>query len=1357
MNALVGARAPSTSADRCDRPARHWIVGSYPTFPARLLTLLAVLMVAAGLTAATARADSPTVGKPFSLPASGFDPDVAVDDDGTAHVVWTHLNPGTDSDSLEYCRIARGQAKCDQRQSFTPPLPIGVGGGSKAEGRSRVLLPGVDHVVLLTHRTGLVDFNALTGAVDPNCADDGGCVAEDHLTWAYESFDNGVTWQPPKVIGVVPTEGGAISFGPTPPFTLETAGSTPPNNVLVTTPAQLVGGVSAGFESTAYSLGFQAAPVDGSTTFDVADLGAGEPGPSDHSAVGVTPSGQPLILGHYAGGLTWSRWNGGPLDDVITGDSTNWTGGSFGGGDFPTLASGPGGLFALTSRGANNTGDGFVVQKYNGAATGAPFDTGVAVASGIVGVNGQDLQEDSGGGLHGVVIERNAGADHLTLLTSVDGRSWSTTTLASTATEGINRPTVSAASDGGGSAVYAAEHGANGTLTVVPFGTTAANSQIDVRVNAMEVTQGVQTFELPARNPAKPLGNDVNYHGVPVPNTGKTPVIVKMVDDNHPTVVRVYANTRGPIPGNLVPAMTLRAFRGGKELYPGPIQPDVSYDSGLKATHQEPTQLPVGSVGQVPSDAQTSPNSAYTFTIPSQWTSGDTTFQAEINPAGYTPTVAQCARCRQYNILRLGPIHFTKIDEVAVQPVPLDSTNKDGSPMYPLGGLDPDPPYTAQAKGEASTDPVYNLAKGIGLDPTKVSRPTPFAGMQAVTPFTFHVNPYFYIANASGTLTSSSDSYATQNSRLADIVNHWAAGRFDCDNCWYVPGLVPAASGFSGGNTPGALFRRLYVKVIAMGPPVGVWSDDRPVTASAHEFGHSIGRVHAGVNCGSAAGGQVGEAWAPDNNGDFWGVGLDTTAPSPYRILSWDQRNAPTDSSVSPPASPPSAFFDLMSYCNPVANPNSLGNADHWVSVTNWNRAVDYAAQFVGKSAARSVHSQVSLAHSAGPSAGSQFAFARASSALRSLSVTTSNDILANQAQVIAVHPATGSPRPAAASSMYALRALDASGRVIATDDATAALSKVEPSPHVQQTPSIVQITGLIPAAAHAVQVLENGQVIASRTASAHAPTVRITSPRRGQRVGAGGHAEIRWKATDSDHDTLTASVDYSANAGRTWVSIYLGPASLGRATLPSRFLARSSRAMVRVSVNDGFHQTNATSPVFRAVGAPPTVMIAAPHMHARVAAGGNLNLAATAYDDRQRQLPGRAIRWTAGRFVVGIGENLTADNLPAGRYRLTATATDSSRRKGSASVPIVVQPAKPLLRVFKVPRTISRRAKTLKIKTAAVTPVILAVGRHQFLVTRTLSTVAVPVKPARKRLSIRLVLRSGPNVVRLVIKVSRH
>jgi hypothetical protein len=222
-------------------------------------------------------------------------------------------------------------------------------------------------------------------------------------------------------------------------------------------------------------------------------------------------------------------------------------------------------------------------------------------------------------------------------------------------------------------------------------------------------------------------------------------------------------------------------------------------------------------------------------------------------------------------------------------------------------------------------------------------------------------------------------------------------------------------------------------------------------------------------------------------------------------------------------------------------------------------------------------------------------------------------------------------------------------------------------------------------------------------------------------------------------------------------VTIYSGPATPGRVSLPSRLLGHSSRAMVRVDVNDGFHQTSATSKIFTAVGAPPTVMLTAPAMHTRVTAGGNLNLAATAFDDYQRRLSGREIRWTAGRFVIGTGETLTADNLPAGRYRLTATAIDSSGRKGSASVPIVVLPTKPLLRIFKAPRSVSRHAKTLTLKARAVTPLVLAVGRHQFLVTRTLSTLTVPITPGRKPLTLHVTLRSGPNKVKLVAKVRRH
>jgi hypothetical protein len=1314
----------------------------------RVLVALVASVIALGLGVAVARADT-TVSKPFQLTTNGFDPDVAVDDDGFANVVWAHQNPVGQSDTLEYCRIPRGQTTCDQRDSFTPPVPAD---DSKAEGRPRVLLPGADHVVLLTHRSGLVDFNALTGAVDPNCAEDGGCVAEDHLTWAYESFDDGKTFQAPELIGVVPTEGGAISFSPTPPFSLEAATGTPPNNATVATPTALVGGVSSGFETTAYNLGFQAAPLNSSTTFDVADLGAGQQAATDEAAVGVTPAGQPLVLGHFSGGLIWSRWNGGPLDNVVSdGSSATWAGGQFSGGDWPTLASGTSGLFALSSTSANSEGDQFVVQKYNGAATGVPFGSATAVAGGVAAEFGSDLQEDSAGKLYGVVVARSGGSDALHLLESPDGTTWSTTSLASTETNGIQRPTIGAASDGGGLSVYASRQGANGTLTAVPFGSTAlAPGQIDVRVNAMEITQGVQTFELPTRNPAHPLNNDVNYHGVTVPNTGNAPQIVKMADDNHPTVVRVYADSRTKLAPGLVPAVTLEAFRNGKELYPGSIVPDTSYDSKLNATRQEPADLPVGGVAQVPAHAQTTPNAAYTFTIPSLWTGGDTTFQAEINPAGYTPRVAECPKCGQYDILRLGPVHFTKIDEVAVQPVALDGHRADnGAAVYPLGGLDPDPPYTAQPGGLADDGPPYTLAAGLS---GQTVTPPPFAGMRAVTPFSFHVNPYFDIVDAGSILNDTKESYGDRTSDLADIVTDWAAGRFSC-HCWYVPGIYSTltAADTSGGTTPDTLLRLLYgPKAFGFGPTVGVWSDDRPVNASAHEFGHSIGRLHAGQDCGSNSNGQHGEPWPPQNggsDGEFYGVGLDFTSPSPYRILSWNETAAPTDSSL-PKGIPALPFYDLMSYCG-----SALGNDDHWVSVENWNRAVDYGAAHNGQSAARAVHSSLSSARAVP----SSLSFARAASPPQSLSVTVAENLLTNQAQVSDVHPATGTPTPATATSMYTLRALNAAGQVIAQDAATGAADQVERSPKDPQLQPMFNITGFIPASAHGVQVAVNGQVIATRTASAHAPTVRVTAPRRGQRLGGGGRTVIRWTASDADHDVLTASVAYSANAGVSWVSIYQGPAGAGRATLPSRLLARSDRAMVRVSVSDGWNQTNATSARFKSLGAPPTVMITAPTMHARVPAGGNLNLAATAYDDREMSLPAKAIHWTAGRFTVGIGENLTADDLPAGQYRLTATATDRFGRKGSMSVPITVLPAKPLLRLLRAPKSISRRARVVKLRLAAVTPVVLTVGRHQFLVTRTAMAAAVPVTPGRKRLTLHLVLRSGSNLVKLTVTVKRH
>jgi hypothetical protein len=1299
--------------------------------------LTAVMLVAPG----AAFAALPAIHPSFRLTSSGYAPAVGVDDEGTAHIAWLQAGAFNTTEQLVYCRVRRGERGCDKTQSFSPPLPAPPGRALAGGEGPRVLVLGADHVVLLTHREGGVDFSAATGQVDPNCdSDGGGCVAEDHLTWAYQSFDDGNTFQAPKLIGVVPTKGGVIAFSPATPFTLEAAGSTPPNNVPISTQQMVIAGVSQGFESVSWSLGFQAALLDGSTTFDLADLAPSDSA-SGHSAIGVTPDNRPLVLGQDShGAINSALWVDGNLNAFGQNGAFNWETGHLGTGSYPTLASGQAGLYLLWSPNGTGLGhDKFVVQKYTlnaGRGVNPLFGPPVTVGTGVDSDVGQAFVQDAEGTLYGTFATRVTGVnrtlERLVLFTSLDGTHWGSEPLATADSGQIATPSLAAAWDGGGFAVYADHQGGNGQITAVPFGTTLAHPEIDVRVNAMEMTQGVQTFELPSRDPANPLNSTVNYHGQPVPDTGTAPVTVKFAE-NHPSVIRVYANSRTALRGPLhalVPTMTLRAFRSGHEIYPSPILPDDTFAG--TAPGSIPSALPVGPVASVPPGAQLNPQAAYTFTIPYSWEDGDVTFQADVNPAQFKPTIDQCGRCRQYNVLNLGPIHFTPEAIAEVQPV---AEALVPAVQFPSGGLDPDLPYTPQVGGITS------------------GKVPPFAGARAVTPFPIDVNPYFDIEDVTQIFKSTTNppgatavqqlaNYKSRSSQLLGRVQNWAKSNENTTDRFPV-GLAPSAAGYSGGLTSGG---QLY----SDNQVQSVFSDDRPLTATSHELNHGFGRVHAGNECGSGQDqtadaasppgsgdntddqGQRGEQWPPNigtTDGYFYGVGLDVTAPSPYRILSWDETNAPTDSS----GATPSAIYDLMSYCG------GGNDSVHWISVRNWNRDIDFSARAADVP---------NLAHAANAGATRLTPIASAA-ATRTLAVNAAYDPLTSQGAIISVQPDSGGPTPIQGGAIYSLRGLDASGHLLTQAGVIAQLD------HVEHAPAQVGVAGRIAAAGvRTVQVLQGGRVIAQRTASAHAPTLRLTSPRRGSRIGGPHGAAVRLHASDADGDPLLVTVEYSSDGGRSWRAIFTG-SNQTAITVPSRFMGHSTAARVRVHLNDGFNETVVTSPRFQALGAPPTVTIRSPLPHARVSAGGNLNVAVTAFDDHNHRLTN--LTWRAGRFVVAHGAQTEADVLPAGHYRLTATARDRFGRTGVASVPITVMPSKPLLRVLGAPRSTSRNARSVTIRVAAIVPAILCIGRLSVLVGRTVQKVRVPIKPSRRAIRLTLKLRSGPFTVPLTLTIARR
>jgi hypothetical protein len=288
-----------------------------------------------------------------------------------------------------------------------------------------------------------------------------------------------------------------------------------------------------------------------------------------------------------------------------------------------------------------------------------------------------------------------------------------------------------------------------------------------------------------------------------------------------------------------------------------------------------------------------------------------------------------------------------------------------------------------------------------------------------------------------------------------------------------------------------------------------------------------------------------------------------------------------------------------------------------------------------------------------------------------------------------------------------------------------------------------------VPSAVTDVVVQHGSDRAAARTRSAHAPTVRLTTAKPGR---------VAWKARDADGDTLLASVDYSADGGRSFRTVWSGP-STGRVSLPRALFGRSGNGEARVRVSDGFDQASATSKPFRAAGHAPDVQLDLPGK--TLLASSPLRLAGSAYDDGFAPLGEHDLRWTVdGRDGAG-GPRGTVDGLAAGRHTVRLVATDSAGRRATARVRVTVAAVTPAPLSIAAPAKLDRAAASLALTVRAVVPCRLTVAGKGLTttrarVTRAATQVSVPVKPGASDLRLTLTFRSGRAGTRDALTVSR-
>jgi DNA-binding beta-propeller fold protein YncE len=798
------------------------------------------------------------------------------------------------------------------------------------------------------------------------------------------------------------------------------------------------------------------------------------------------------------------------------------------------------------------------------------------------------------------------------------------------------------------------------------------NNTTDVRVTGIEATQAIQQDTCSTCG----LGTLPTRSQADETSPGSANYQGVTLAAGKFTVVRVFATFTQPANQSSLPGATatLRV-----------------YDSdGHQIATLNPDSSPA-SLGRTPmwvsAAERATPGVSFNFLVPWQDTLHKAlSFRATVNPpvglAGLAQ-LAQCASCKA-NTFDLIGVPFVPTAVVPVHPIPLT-----------IAGV-----QTSHTEQEV------------------------FGSAQAVLPVKVQIFPYDAPLPVDG--MSSEDATYAVNERGADdglVGSDYPIGVF-IDG---VPNL--------GGLTLGG--RKLYDQT----GPVSIVRADRPLTSAMHEIGHGLGLSHADttphpdgtVDCGGNSNGQIGEEWPPDNEGRIQGIGLDWRKWTIGKTGSLPSTVVEGYDPVGNPLQANYFYYDFMSYCPFVPGGQTVSQfeAEHWISVRNWNRLVAFhpPAQAL-------------------PAAASRNARAAGATPLRVIATVDS----AGKTSIFEVEPGEVTPARATVASPYRVELRDAAGTAL-----TSAMPTVSPIHIDGQRPGLLLEATLPFAASTAAVVLSaDGIELARRTRSPHAPTVKLLAPRSRSRLSGRAATLVRWSAHDADSDPLTATVDYSADGGRHW-KVVADRVRASSARVPGRLLSASHNGRLRVRVSDGFDAATAISGRLRAAGTPPIVRITRSGRGGRVRADTMLLLQGAAFDDADRPLTGRHLRWYAGKRLIGRGELLTVMRLSRDDKLIRLVATDSHGRSSQAELRLNVVAVPPAFLVARAPTHIKASAKRVRIVVASTVPSVLTIAGSRHRVGRKPDAITIAIKRGHRTLRLKYSLRAiGGGTIRGVYVATR-
>jgi hypothetical protein len=212
----------------------------------------------------------------------------------------------------------------------------------------------------------------------------------------------------------------------------------------------------------------------------------------------------------------------------------------------------------------------------------------------------------------------------------------------------------------------------------------------------------------------------------------------------------------------------------------------------------------------------------------------------------------------------------------------------------------------------------------------------------------------------------------------------------------------------------------------------------------------------------------------------------------------------------------------------------------------------------------------------------------------------------------------------------------------------------------------------IMPLAATVTRVVfrRNGVVVRQVAASAGQPSVSVVAPNGGESWNGAGPYEVRWRASDPDGDPLTAKLDYSIDGGATWrprARNLTGDSFLEDHVAS---LSGSAKALVRVTVTDGFWTASDVSDgTFQIPAKPPAVLILSPPDGSLLAEGVPLVAEGLAIDPEDGPLDSSSLSWSSDLSgSLGTGESVIVAEVPCGAQTITLQAVDSNGQIGTAA-----------------------------------------------------------------------------------------